>query len=38
MEGVFLGAVEIAGVKNAKVEQTKCVHKGDAVCEYRISW
>jgi hypothetical protein len=38
MEGVFLGAVEMAGVKNAKVEQTKCTHKGDAVCEYRITW
>lgn len=38
MEGVFLGAVEMAGVKNAKVEQTKCAQKGDAVCEYRITW
>jgi len=38
MEGVFQGAVEMAGVENAKVEQTRCVHNGDAVCEYRITW
>ena len=38
MEGVFLGAVSMAGVENAKIEQTKCSQKGDDVCEYRITW
>jgi len=40
MEGVFWGAVKMADVdtSNAKVEQTKCALKGDAVCEYRITW
>jgi len=40
VEGVFLGAVTMAGVDTltAKVEQTRCVHNGDAVCEYRITW
>lgn len=38
MEGVFLGAVEMAGIENAKVEQASCAQKGDVVCEYRITW
>jgi hypothetical protein len=38
MEGVFLGAVAMAGVRDATVEQTRCVQRGDAVCEYRITW
>lgn len=38
MEGVFLGAVSMAGVKNAEIEQTKCALRGDDVCEYRITW
>jgi uncharacterized protein (TIGR02265 family) len=38
MEGVFLGAVQMSGVKSAKVEQTKCAQRGDDLCEYRITW
>lgn len=40
MEGVFLGAAVMGGAdaSSAKVEQTKCVHKGDSVCEYKITW
>ncbi len=40
MEGVFFGAVTMAGIsaRSVKVEQTKCALNGDAVCEYRITW
>ena len=28
----------ICGVKDYKVTQTRCVEKGDLVCEYDIQW
>jgi hypothetical protein len=37
-EGVYEGILEICGVKDYKVTQTRCVKKGDAVCEYDIRW
>jgi len=31
-------AIELAGGSNAKVVETQCRSRGDAVCEYRCSW
>ncbi|MBN1552876.1 hypothetical protein JW979_15485 [bacterium] len=36
--GVFQGIVEMFGVKGVKVEQTKCIKKGDTTCEYHVTW
>ncbi|WP_371805366.1 hypothetical protein [Candidatus Lokiarchaeum ossiferum] len=37
-KGVFLGILEMAGINTGKVEQTKCTTKGDATCEFHITW
>jgi hypothetical protein len=37
-EGVFLGILEMCGVKNAKVVQTKCQEKGDSTSEFHVTW
>lgn len=29
---------ELTGVKNVKVEQTRCFARGDAACEWHVSW
>ncbi len=31
-------AIELSGGRNARVVETKCRSRGDAVCEYRCSW
>jgi hypothetical protein len=38
MEGVYEGILEICGIKDYKVTQTRCVKKGDPVCVYDIKW
>jgi hypothetical protein len=37
-EGVFAGILKMCGVDNGEVRQTKCIKKGDQVCEYLITW
>lgn len=38
-EGVFLGILEMCGVKNnGKVVQTKCQEKGDSTSEFHVTW
>jgi len=37
-EGVFLGILEMCGVNNPKVIQTKCQEKGDNTSEFHITW
>lgn len=35
----YLSEMALAvGAKNVRVEQTRCVHRGDEVCEFRGSW
>jgi len=38
IEGVYLGILDMCGVGSKEVMQTKCVKKGDPVCEYMIRW
>ena len=38
IEGVYEGILGIYGVKDYQVTQTRCVKKGDPVCEYDIRW
>ena len=39
IEGVYEGILEkMCGIKQYKVIQTRCVKKGDPVCEYDITW
>ena len=38
LEGVFEGILKICQAQKGSVSQTKCVAKGDAVCQYRIKW
>ena len=37
-EGVYLGILNMCGVKNGEVIQTKCLKKGDRDCEFLIKW
>lgn len=37
-EGVFLGILEMCGVKTGKVSQVKCIKNGDHTCEFHITW
>jgi hypothetical protein len=37
-EGVYLGVLDLAGVKEGRVEQTKCVRRGGDICEFDIVW
>ncbi len=38
IEGVFMGIVEMFGITDVKVVQTKCVKQGDSTCRYHITW
>ncbi|MDC7124708.1 MAG: hypothetical protein PQJ46_04025, partial [Spirochaetales bacterium] len=38
IEGVYLGILDMCNVSNKEVMQTKCVKRGDPVCEYLIRW
>jgi hypothetical protein len=38
IEGVYEGILEMCKIKHYKVKQTRCVKKGDPVCEYDITW
>jgi hypothetical protein len=38
IEGVYLGILDMCNVDHKSVRQTKCVKKGDDVCEYLITW
>jgi len=38
IEGVYLGILDMCGVGSKEVVQTKCIKKGDSVCEYMIRW
>ena len=38
IEGVYDGILQLCGVKGGQVRQTKCVRRGDPVCEYDIKW
>lgn len=37
-EGVYMGILNMCGVKNKQVTQTKCIKKGDPGCEFLIKW
>ena len=37
-EGVFLGILEMTGIADGKVVQTKCIERGDPTCEFHITW
>lgn len=37
-QGVFLGILEMRGVRNGKVVQTKSQEKGDPTSEFHITW
>jgi len=37
-EGVFLGILKICNINTGDVTQTKCIKKGDQVCEFVIKW
>lgn len=38
MEGVYQGMLEITGQSQGTVEHRKCIKKGDAECEFHITW
>lgn len=38
VEGVYEGILDMCHIKQYKVRQTRCVKKGDPVCEYDITW
>lgn len=38
IDGVYEGILDICKIKNYKVVQTRCLRKGDPVCEYDITW
>jgi hypothetical protein len=38
VEGVYEGILDMCGIRQHKVRQTRCVKKGDPVCEYDITW
>jgi len=38
VEGVYEGILEMCNIKSYRVKQTRCVKKGDPVCEYDITW
>jgi hypothetical protein len=37
-EGLLLSLIERTKVESPDVEHFKCTRKGDAFCEYRLSW
>jgi len=38
VEGVYLGILEMFGLKTGQIEHSKCVKKGDRICEFAITW
>ncbi len=38
VEGVYEGILGMCNIKSYTVKQTRCVKKGDPVCEYDITW
>jgi hypothetical protein len=36
--GVYLGILGMFGIKGGKVEQARCVSRGDRSCEFHITW
>lgn len=38
IEGVYEGILRMNAIYGGKVKQTKCVKKGDSICEYDIQW
>ncbi len=36
--GVYLGILEMCGIKTGKVDQTKSQEKGDSTSEFHITW
>jgi hypothetical protein len=38
IEGVYEGILNMCNIKNYTVKQTRCVKRGDPVCEYDIRW
>lgn len=38
VEGVFEGILDMCNIKTYTVKQTRCVKKGNPVCEYDITW
>ena len=38
IEGVYEGILKMCNITSYKVKQTRCVKKGDPVCEYDITW
>ncbi len=38
LEGVYMGIMKLAGVAKGKIEQTRCLKRGDSFCEFHILW
>lgn len=38
IEGVFLGILEMIGIRTGHIEQLKCIRNGDDTCVYKIIW
>ncbi|MEW6139381.1 MAG: hypothetical protein AB1733_14205 [Thermodesulfobacteriota bacterium] len=38
IEGVYEGILQMCGVADGRVKQTKCVRRGDSTCEYHLTW
>jgi hypothetical protein len=38
IEGVYEGILNMCNITSCSVKQTRCVKKGDSVCEYDITW
>lgn len=38
IEGVYEGILQMCNIRSYNVKQTRCVKKGDPVCEYDITW
>ncbi|MBN2168366.1 MAG: hypothetical protein JW738_03910 [Actinobacteria bacterium] len=38
LEGVYLGILTLAGAPEGQVKHSKCISKGDDVCEFEITW
>ena len=38
LSGYFLGVAIITNVKDGRIEETRCVHRGDDFCEFKIHY
>jgi len=38
IEGVYLGILNIFGIKTGKIDHKKCIKKGNSCCEFIITW